>query len=68
MTEFSLNQEFENLVKQTVSEQEQMTAIERRSNMKDNGESAKNRDFFQDNNAIKKKTKKQALNRTQQLD
>ena len=66
MTEFSLNQEFENLVKQTVSEQEQMTAIEGRSNMTDNGESAKNRDFFQDNNAVKKK--KQTLNRTQQLD
>ena len=67
MTEFSLNQEFENIVKQTVSEQEQMTAIEGRSNMTDNGELTKNRDFFQDNNAIKKK-KKQALNRTQQLD
>ena len=67
MAEFSLNQEFENIVKQTVSEQEQMTAIEGRSNMTDNGELTKNRDFFQDNNAIKKK-KKQALNRTQQLD
>ena len=66
MAEFSLNQEFENIVKQTVSEQEQMTAIEGRSNMTDNGELAKNQDFFQDNNAIKKK--KQALNRTQQLD
>ena len=40
MTEFSLTQEFDNLVKQTISQQEQTTVIEERNNMKDNGESA----------------------------
>ena len=58
MTEFSLTQEFDNLVKQTISQQEQTTVIEERNNMTDNDESAKNRDFFHDNNAIKKKKKK----------
>ena len=39
--------------------------------MTDNDESAKNRDFIQVNNAIKKnpkKQKKQALNRTEQFE
>ena len=40
MTEFSLTQEFDNLVKQTISQQEQATVIEERNNIKDNDESA----------------------------
>ena len=70
MTEFSLNKEFENLVRQTVDEQEKATVIEEGKNVADNDESAKNRDLFQDNNAIKKKTKKkkQALNHKLQFE
>ena len=66
MTEFSVNKEFENLVRQTVGEQEQMTVIEEGKKVTKNNESAKNRDFFQNNNAIKKR-KKRASNHTRQL-
>ena len=62
MTEFSQNPEFENLVKQTIGEQ-QTTVIDEKSNVTSMDESAKNRDFFQDNNPIKK-----MLNLTQQLE
>ena len=58
ITEFSLNKEFENLVRQMVDEQEQATVIEEGKNVADNDESAKKRDFFQDNNAIKKNKNK----------
>ena len=40
MTEFSLSQEFEKLVKQTISEQEQTAMIEEENNMTDNNKSA----------------------------
>ena len=56
MTKFSLNQKFEKLVKQTISEQEQTIVIEEGNNMTKNNKSAKKKkDFFQNNNAIKRK-------------
>ena len=56
MREFSQNPEFENLVKQTIGDQ-QTTVIDEKSNVTSMNESAKNRDFFQDNNPIKKNVK-----------
>ena len=58
MTTF--NQNFNNLVKATLLEEQQPIKIdtENQTNdekIKDMGESAKSQDFFQDNNAIRKK-------------
>ena len=52
MIEFNLNQEFEDLVNQTIGDQ-QTIVMEEKNNMTNIDESAKNRDSFQDNNAIK---------------
>ena len=52
MIEFNLNQEFEDLVNQRIGDQ-QTIVMEEKNNMTNIDESAKSRDFFQDNNAIK---------------
>ena len=56
MTEFSLNTEFENLIKATQTDQEQQKQTEEMTTVleKKHDKSAKSPDFFQDNNAIKK--------------
>ena len=59
MTEFSLNTEFENLIKATLIADD-MNQQQQQQNMmpnKEHDESAKSRDFFQNNNAIKKRSK-----------
>ena len=56
MTEFSLNTEFENLIKATLIADD-MNHQQQQQNMmpnKEHDESAKSPDFFQNNNAIKK--------------
>ena len=52
MIEFNLNQDFENLVNQTIGDQ-QTIVMKKKNNMTNIDESAKSRDFFQDNNGIK---------------
>ena len=56
MSQFSLNQEFENLMKATLTEEYQLISNNNNSNnnIKDEDESVKIPDFFQYNNAIKK--------------
>ena len=59
MTEFSLNTEFENLIKATLIADE-MNQQQQKQNMmpnKEHSESAKSSDFFQNNHAIKKCSK-----------
>ena len=58
MTEFSLNTEVENLVKAMLTDQEQQKQMEEMATVleRNHDESAKSPDFFQDNNAIKKKS------------
>ena len=53
MTEFSLNKEFRNLIKQTIGDQYLIEVEKNNATVMD--ESAKNRNFFQDNNTIIKK-------------
>ena len=57
MTEFTLNTEFENLIKELLTDQEQQKQTEEMTTVleKNHDESAKSQDFFQDNNAIKNK-------------
>ena len=57
MTEFSLNTEFENLIKATLTDQEATETNGRNDNGtgKKPRRISKNPDFFQDNNAVKKK-------------
>ena len=56
MTEFSLNTEFKNLIKATLTDQERQKQMEEMTTEleKNHDESAKSPDFVQDNNAIKK--------------
>ena len=56
MTEFSLNTEFKNLIKATLTDQERQKQMEEMTTVleKNHDESAKSPDFVQDNNAIKK--------------
>ena len=61
MTEFSLNKEFENLIKQIIGSHH-LTEIEK-NKVTTMDESSRNQDFFQDNNAIKKE---RTLSHTQQ--
>ena len=63
MTEFSLNHEFENLVRAILTEEQQLINSNDNSsnNMTHKDQSAKSPDFFQGNNAIKKKEKYKAL-------
>ena len=58
MTESSLNTEFKNLTMATLTDQEQQKQTEEMTTVleKNHDELAKGPDFFQDNNAIKKKT------------
>ena len=58
MAEFSLNTEFENFIKATLKDQEHLKQVEETITLLDENknESSKSADFFQDNNAIKKKT------------
>ena len=57
MTEFSLNTEFENLVKAPLTDQKQQKQMEEMTMVleKNHDKSAKSPDFSQDNNAIMKK-------------
>ena len=55
-----LSREFDNLVKQRLGDQEETIVEvlkERETVKKNDDESAKSPDFFQDNNAIRKKSK-----------
>ena len=56
MTEFSLNTEFENFIKATLTDQKQQKQTEEMTTAleKNHNESAERPDFFQDNNVIKK--------------
>ena len=55
MLQFSLNREFENLVKATLTEEQLINNSNNNNNkITDEDESAKSLDFFQDNNVIKK--------------
>ena len=58
MRHFSLNRKFQNLVKQTLDSQKQtvVEVLKEKETVKNNEESAKNPDLFQDNNVIRKKT------------
>ena len=53
-----LSREFDNLAKQRLGDQEEtiVEVLKERETLKNNGESAKSPDFFQDNNAIRIKT------------
>ena len=53
-----LSREFDNLVKQRLGDQEEtiVEVLKERETLRNNGESAKSPDFFQDNNAIRIKT------------
>ena len=53
MSQFSLNQEFENLVKGTLTEEHQLINNNNNNKMADEDELPKSPDLFQDNNAIK---------------
>ena len=63
MTDYSLNKQFKNLVQKKLQEQDSNSNINNNQEMKqnnnnnDNSVSAKSPDFFQGNNAIKKKRK-----------
>ena len=63
MTDYSLNKQFENLVQKKLQDQDSNSNIHKNQEMKqnnpnnDNSVSAKSPDFFQGNNAIKKKRK-----------
>ena len=65
MTDYSLNKQFKNLVQKKLQEQDSNSNINNNQEMKqnnnnnDNSVSAKSPDFFQGNNAIKKKKEKQ---------
>ena len=56
--DFSLNRKFQSLVKQTLDSQKQtvVEVLKEKETVKNNEESAKNPDLFQDNNVIRKKT------------
>ena len=58
MMDISLNRKVENPIKQTLDEQKQtiIEVLKERETVKNKNESAKSPDFFQDNNAIRKKT------------
>ena len=62
MTDYSLNKQFEDLVQKKLQEQESNnninTSQEIKQNNNGNSVSAKSPDFFQGNNAIKKKRNK----------
>ena len=59
MMDISLNRKVENPIKQTLDKQKQtiIEVLKERETVKNKNESTKSPDFFEDNNAIRKKNK-----------